>query len=715
MEASRLAFLNGRFEVARDPQGRITQMDILKHQASSSERSGDSGAADSRPWRYRVQSLEAKGFHVTLREESVSPSVCYTVQDLQFTARNVSEDLTASVPVRLEFSVGEGGRFIADGSVIPATPTAEFSLKLDDLSLSSLQPYLGRISRLTLTRGVTSTQGRLTYDGQDALYSGEFAVKDLILTETGEDTPFLTWKSLSGKGMTASGDRLRIKNVTLDAPESAFVIHKDSSTSLQRAFTPEGDQAAPRPPESDKRPEDPSAEGEKAPESPPYLVTIDKVRVSQGKLNFADLSLALPFGARIHRLAGTITGFSSMPGTLSELKLGGQVDEYGLARAAGRIDFLDPTGFTDIAVTFRNVEMTRLTPYSATFAGRKIDSGKLSLDLEYKIKDRQFFGDHKIIMERLSLGERVESPEAVNFPLDLAIAILKDSGGTIHLGLPVSGSLDDPHFSFGGIIWKAFTNIITGIVTSPFRMLGKMLGISGEKLEKVVFDPGNSLLLPPEREKLMELATAMKKRPDLALAITGTFNPTSDLAALRTRQLNRAVLRKMGEKDGYGEDSEPLSLEEPEVKKALERLYADRIGKEALSALQSKYRAANPEPPPTSGFGRASAAVRGLFGEKEVSITPEETSRLKGADLARIMYEDLLSTEDIGEDRLRTLARERATTVRNELIALGLTLDRLTMEAPQKVEGEGREVPVRFTPGSVRASRPDEAATPRPE
>ena len=133
-------------------------------------------------------------------------------------------------------------------------------------------------------------------------------------------------------------------------------------------------------------------------------------------------------------------------------ELDGQVDDYGLARAVGQIDLFNPTDYTDIKVVFRNVEMNRLTPYSATFAGRKIESGKLSLDLEYKIKNRQLQGDNQIIMNKLILGERVESPTAMNLPLDLAIAILEDSDGVIDLGLPVSGSLDDPQFSYGGII-----------------------------------------------------------------------------------------------------------------------------------------------------------------------------------------------------------------------------------------------------------------------
>ena len=104
---------------------------------------------------------------------------------------------------------------------------------------------------------------------------------------------------------------------------------------------------------------------------------------------------------------------------------------------------------------------------------RRIDSGKLSVDLEYKIKQRQLSGENKFVINKLKLGEKVDSAEAANLPLDLAIAILEDSDGVIDLDLPITGSLDDPKFSYGSIVWKAIRNVLGKIVTAPFRALGR--------------------------------------------------------------------------------------------------------------------------------------------------------------------------------------------------------------------------------------------------
>jgi hypothetical protein len=168
------------------------------------------------------------------------------------------------------------------------------------------------------------------------------------------------------------------------------------------------------------------------------------------------------------------------------------VDAYGTVKINGELNSADPKAFTDIGVVFRNLEMSSLTPYSGKFAGRKIDSGKLSMDLKYKVAQRQLVGDNQIIVERLVLGEKVESPEAMDLPLDLAIALLEDSNGVIDLGLPVKGDLDSPEFSFGAVVWKAFVNLLTKIVTSPFRALGAILpgGEGEESFDSVAFEPG---------------------------------------------------------------------------------------------------------------------------------------------------------------------------------------------------------------------------------
>ena len=171
-------------------------------------------------------------------------------------------------------------------------------------------------------------------------------------------------------------------------------------------------------------------------------MTVERVRIERAKVDFADLSLVIPFAARVHELSGAVTGISSAPDNRTRLKLEGRVDEYGEVNVEGSLSPLQFEKFSDVKVIFRNVAMPLLSPYSGTFAGRRIKSGKLNLDLEYKLEDRKLKSNNTVVLEQFTLGERVESPKAVDLPLDLAIALLTDSEGKINASVPIEGDMD---------------------------------------------------------------------------------------------------------------------------------------------------------------------------------------------------------------------------------------------------------------------------------
>ncbi len=731
----RVALLNGQVEVVRDARGQLPLVEALRRQAAKdvAERVAVVAARKTLDWRYRVGQVEARGFRVALRDESVAPAMKLTVQDIQASAQGLSQDLKAAIPVRMGFRVLEGGRFEASGKVAPGRPTADLKLNLADLALGPAQPYLAKASNLLLASGRASTAGQVRYGDGKLRYTGGFHVDDLLVNEASTGERFLAWKSVSSDDLAATPTSLDIGELRLDRPGLKLVIFKDRTTSIAKAFQ-KGPPAAGGE-KQDQNPEQkapaspwdedtaaveakpaaaatvappPSPAGQRAQAAaggkadPAFRVNIERTRVNQGEMDFADLSLALPFGTRIHEFKGNINGISNRPGGQAELELDGRVDEFGLARAVGQLDMFDPTGFMDIKVVFQNVEMTRLTPYTATFVGRKIESGKLSLDLEYKLEQRQMRGENKIVMNKLTLGERVESPTAKNLPLDLAIAILEDSNGVIDLDLPVSGSLDDPKFSYGRIIWKAIGNIIVKLVTAPFRALGKLFGGGGEKLEKVAFEAGQAGLTPPEKEKFKQIAQILGKRPGLSLTVHGAWSAEIDRPALKELRLRRAVAEKMGVKLAADEDPGPISTANPKARSGLEALYAARFGEAEWKSLNGKWLKANPDKKQESVGGKMVSRLKNLF-KPEEPLSAEDLGQLKGADLHALLYQRLLDKETVDDAALVRLAQGRGQAVVDALLALGTPADRVKSGDTAKFEGEGREVPARLELGVAKA------------
>ncbi|MDA8256248.1 MAG: DUF748 domain-containing protein [Betaproteobacteria bacterium] len=713
-----LAIKGGGLSLRRDAQGRI---DLPALFAKPGTKSGakpatpapaekTATAEKAAPWRYRIGQATLAGFAVALRDESVAPAIALGLGNIAVAVDGVSENFTAPLPLKASLDVSSGGRLEVSGTLTPADAATDLKVKLANLALKPVQPYVARYAALELVGGRVSAEGRVTRNAKTSGYRGSFAVRDLRLNEAGTQTVFLAWKALATGELELSPNSLGIPLLSLDGLDTKLIIDQDKSTNLKRVLHRQDDAAsavspAPTPaaaPAASQTATPAAAPGGAAPgkpEPPGFLVNVDRLRFRNGALFFADNSLMLPFGTRIHGLRGSIVGLSSKPGAPGQVELDGEVDEFGLARAVGQADFFHPTDFMDLKVIFRNVEMTHLTPYSATFAGRKINSGKLSLELEYKIKQRQLQGENQIVIDRLELGERVASATAKDLPLDLAIAILSDSDGRIELGLPISGSLDDPQFSYGAIVWKAITNVLTKIITAPFRALGALFG-GGEKLDSIAFEAGAARLSPPEREKLLRLVTVLDKRPGLTLAVGGTWSE-ADRVALQDLQLRRSVAEKSGQGAGEKGDPGPLTTRTPKVQAALESLYGDRFGGAELAALKEGFRKANPGQLEESLTGKMMSRLSGLMREPR-SLSESEVGQLKGADFYAVLFERMRAKEVVKDDVLQALATRRAEHALEQLKAAGGPEARLSQGAATRSEATGRDIPLKLEAGAAK-------------
>jgi len=357
-----------------------------------------------------------------------------------------------------------------------------------------------------------------------------------------------------------------------------------------------------------------------------------------------------------------------------------------MSKINGEINFFEPAAYTDMSVLFRNLEMTRLTPYSGKFVGRRIDSGKLSLDLKYFIENGKLKGDNQVIVEHIELGEEIDSPDAVSLPLNLAIAILEDANGVIDLGLPVSGDLQDPKFSYGQLIWKAFANLIKKLATAPFRALGALLGGESETLDAILFENGSAELLPPEVEKLANLAKALEKRPNLRLVVQGQYSQEMDGKALKALQIKRHITERQGLTLAPGEDPDILDFGNPDIQLALETAFTERFGAEALHEITAGAQ------PPTKG-------------QDEADASKEEVKIQDPAALWKTLYDRMMDEEPLEESVLINLGGARAQAVLQELHGVrGIPLERVVLK-DSKVLKPGKPVQAKLALEVLEAKR----------
>ncbi|HEX6006043.1 MAG TPA: DUF748 domain-containing protein, partial [Burkholderiales bacterium] len=626
---------------------------------------------EGEPFGFTIGQIALSGHALAFSDAGTEPAIAYDLSDTALKLEHVAVRAEKPLKFDLAAKVGQGGSIRGQGSFDSTQHRAEAQIEVARVSLKPVEALLSRYVVLKLASGSASAKGRVTWsaEGKDAgiRYIGTAAVHDLMFNEPGGDR-FLSWKTLTANGvrLNTGRNRYRIEDVQLVEPGAKLVVNKDRTVNVSEVLRDRSEKASAAPAPATTAP----ATAAPADEKRDYSVVVNRVRVEKGTLDFADFSLVLPFATQIRALGGAITGLSSESGSSARVRLEGQVQDYGLARIGGTINPFAPKAHTDIRVAFRNVELQPFSPYTATFAGRKIASGRLNLDLQYKLNDSVLEGENKIVLEHFTLGERVESPSALDLPLDLAIALLTDSDGRIDVAVPVKGNIDNPEFSYGHLIGQAIRTLLVRVVSAPFRAIGALFGGAGgsdaEKLQAVNFDPGRARLLPPEREKLAKVAEAMKSRPQLKLVVQGRYNPERDGRALRAAALRRDVAERLGSKPAPGEEPGPVSFDTAKTQRALEALLVARSGEDAPAQFAAAFGKEK---------GREATRVNPILGFVGRASPDQE--------LYQAMYRRLIELQPLSDSALQELARARAEVIVKQLREAGLPADRLATKDPE--------------------------------
>jgi hypothetical protein len=342
------------------------------------------------------------------------------------------------------------------------------------------------------------------------------------------------------------------------------------------------------------------------------------------------------------------------------------VDRYAPVKIDGHVNYFAARSFTDVKMSFQNMELTSFSPYSGKFAGYRINKGKLNVDLHYNIDDQKLNAKHRVVINQLELGEKVDSADAVKLPVKLIVALLKDRHGVIDIPIEINGTLDDPKFRVWPVIWQVVRNLLVKVATSPFALLGA-LGGGGDDLQYIDFAPGAGALDDAGRQKVAALSKALVDRPALNLEIPVPVDPALDRPVLVEARFKAALTAAAAEQ--LGKRAKPGAAEAA--------LAEPKTRREALEALYRKQFGAKPDiPKPQAEDGakpdKDKAAVAWLE-EKlraHVAVTDEELQQL-GRERAQAVQSVLLSDTQIAPSRVFVTAKPplaaKAAPVRMEL------------------------------------------------
>jgi hypothetical protein len=636
---------------------------------------GNAGPA----WQFTLGEFALHDASISAEDRRTKPTAKVQIAPLSIKVTGASLDLAKPVSVALDTKINDGGTLQVSGDMTPQPVAANLNLKLDGIELAAIQPYVAQYTSMTLLGGKLGGDAKVHYGAQKPAlqFSGNLSVANLHTVDNALHQDFINWDRLDVQGLNFQHDpdRLDIDQVRAEKLYARVIIEPDQSINVKRILAapgatvvaPSGDTrppvagtAAPAPspplPRKGRKPAAaPAIVAAPAPAAGPAMpMAIKKVVLQASQANFADLSVMPNFATGIQKLEGTVLGLSSKEKSRAKIDLHGSVDAFAPVSITGEVNVLSAALYTDLAMSFRNIELSTFNPYSGKFAGYNISKGKLTTELHYKVDGGKLDAQHHIIVEQLEFGEKTESKDAVSLPVKLAVALLKDRDGVIDLNLPVTGSLDDPKFKLGPIIWKVFVNILEKAVTAPFALLGSLFG-GGPDLQFVDFQPGGAELDPVAAAKAQSIVKALDARPQLKIeipiAVVGELDRPSLIEAKYRAQVQEALSAMAARKK-----SPAIAFDQLDAAAQLEvltRLYAGDFG--ADPKFPDSVEAIKPKPEKTAA--RIDFLAREIH--QHLAVSESDLSAL-GQQRAMNLQQALLTGTQIAPERVFLVANNKA-------------------------------------------------------
>ncbi|GAB7545271.1 DUF748 domain-containing protein [Cupriavidus sp. 8B] len=622
-QASQLVVAKPQIAITRDFKGELLESARLwavqSKQKSAQRATGvqakavqpeSAAAAKPLPWKAQLGKFALDGG--SLRVTDYAPAAANRDRPVVHQFRNISLGTGAlnwpmaagAIPMTLKADVGRRGAMALDGTVLPTAPAAQLQVDLRELDLAPLQPYLADRFNAALRGGTATVKGRLGVQAPAgkpiaARFSGNALLGNVRSVDrvTGDD--FLRWRSLAVNGIDFAMDEAKgpmkvgVAGVALSDFYARVILNANGRLNLQDVMAGGAAKGEAAPTTSLTQASPASAPAASAPAPAPAPVAaaakpqirIGGVTVEKGNINFSDFFVKPNYSANLTDMKGSVSKLSSTEPAPADLTLAGRIDDDAPVTIDGKLNPLAEQLYLDIAAKAAGVELTRLTPYAAKYAGYPITKGKLTVDVAYKIENGKLDAHNHLYLDQLTFGDKVDSPSATKLPVLLAVSLLKDRHGVIDINLPVSGSLSDPEFSIGGVIARVIVNLLAKAITSPFSLIASAFG-GGDELGYVEFAPGTSTLTPAATQKIATLGKALADRPALRLEISGRIDPATDTAGAKRAWLDARVAEQksremrasakagaVAEENEEGEQGAKVTVSPQEYPKYLEAVY----------------------------------------------------------------------------------------------------------------------------------------------
>jgi len=503
---------------------------VTKHTKKVEKKAENKSASKSKEneFKFDIKNISVNNADIALTHLFEGEKITHKFDNLFVKVANLSSDFSKPFDAKVAMKSSQKLNLDVDSKIKIEPLDVSAKIKLNDTNLPKYFAYAKPFLEADLASGQMSADAQLHY-AKDIKADAKVSIKDIRLNGKKAEK-LIAFKSLDLEKISFAKNDLAISGVSLNSPFIKAHLSKERKFNLSQIVKEDKNKA-----KTEAKPESKKAASKKDDE---LKFSVKNFSLKNGEVDFSDASLFMPFATTISKLNGKLTDIDKKRPSSGEFQ--GVVGKNGFAQITAKLFPFELKQNTDIKLDFKDIDLTDITPYSGQFVGYKIKKGKLNLNLNYSVADSKLNGSNFINFDSLTLGEKVESKDAVNLPLSLAISILSDQNNQINIDLPVEGNLDDPDFKYGGVIWAAVKKLFADITLAPFRFLGNALGLGSKDLSSIDFLAGSSELISSEAPKIADFIKLTGSKPKMKLSITPTYSKL-DESFYKNKKLDQKI------------------------------------------------------------------------------------------------------------------------------------------------------------------------------
>jgi len=498
------------------------------HRTKTKKENTSASKSKENEFKFDIKNINVNNASIALTHLFEGEKIAHKFDNLFVKIANLSSDFSKPFDAKVDIKSSQKLNLDLTSKIKLEPLDITAKIKLEDKNLPKYFAYAKPFLEADLSSGEMSANAELHY-AKDIKADAKLSVKDIRLDDKNKEE-LIAFKSLEVDKISLFKNNLEITGVALNSPFIKAHLSKEREFNLSKIVKEDKNKV-----QNEQKTESKKVASKKDDE---LNFSIKNFSLNNGEVDFSDASLFMPFATKISNLNGKLTDIDKKRPSSGEFK--GIVGKNGFSQITAKLFPFELKQNTDIKLDFKDIDLIDITPYSGQFLGYKIKKGKLNLNLNYSVVDSKLNGSNLINFDTLTLGEKVDSKDAVNLPLSLAISILSDQNNQINIDLPVEGNLDDPDFKYGGVIWAAVKKLFADITLAPFRFLGNALGLGGKDLSSIDFLAGSSELISSEAPKIADFIKLTTAKPMMKLSITPTYSEI-DVLYFKEKKLDQKI------------------------------------------------------------------------------------------------------------------------------------------------------------------------------